>query len=643
MKKILSVIMLLAAVSFSNVSCEKWLDVNKNVDSPDHVDTYLYLSSIQQMYWDIYYDILATAPLCQMWGTTSYTSYALHRYPTGSDSGGNVWRMAYWDQGMNLENFINQAIEEEKWTMVGMGYAMKAFSWDVLTKYHADLPLTEAFQPGRLEFNYDYQDVVYKQVHDWATTAIEYLERDDQNSYGSILENNDWIYHGDKSKWIKFAYSVLIRQLSSLTNKTEFLSTYGPELVSYADKAFQTPDDDACVSLLGGGSDAPSSTYNNFFGTYRGNLGRSYFQSDYAVKVFTGTVPEYDENGNRILNDNWQDADARYKYKLSATQIICDTNVMETGHYDPRVVAKLGTASDQLYQNINNLDSIKRYKYYGGSFTGTSSPSADGYSAPSLYGREAGSSTVYDGDGRWLYHNDAPVVLMTSAEIKFCIAEAYFRMGNKGEALRYWKDAIADDMTFTSRYLKPGTAAESTLDVTGGDKISSALFDQAAAEYLAGPFVAGITENDLTLSHIMMQKFVALFPWGAHETWVDQRKIFYDIEYTGEYPYNGNGWTRTELIQKRDEDPTKVYKGFYLAPARFEGFKSMYSTTYNLEGSPCFRVRPRYNSEYVWNKPALRQLRPISGLTPYYQCSIPWFCYPNGYPESYPDVDNSLE
>ncbi len=69
----------------------------------------------------------------------------------------------------------------------------------------------------------------------------------------------------------------------------------------------------------------------------------------------------------------------------------------------------------------------------------------------------------------------------------------------------------------------------------------------------------------------------------------------------------------------------------------------MYSTTYNLEGSPCFRIRPRYNSEYKWNKPSLRALRPSSGLTPYYQCSIPWFCYPGDYPESYPDADNSLE
>ena len=39
----------------------------------------------------------------------------------------------------------------------------------------------------------------------------------------------------------------------------------------------------------------------------------------------------------------------------------------------------------------------------------------------------------------------------------------------------------------------------------------------------------------------MMQKFVALFPWGANETWVDQRKVFYDVNYTGDYPYNGNG------------------------------------------------------------------------------------------------------
>jgi hypothetical protein len=33
-----------------------------------------------------------------------------------------------------------------------------------------------------------------------------------------------------------------------------------------------------------------------------------------------------------------------------------------------------------------------------------------------------------------------------------------------------------------------------------------------AAEYAAGPYVDGLTEADFSLSHIMMQKWVALYP-----------------------------------------------------------------------------------------------------------------------------------
>jgi hypothetical protein len=40
----------------------------------------------------------------------------------------------------------------------------------------------------------------------------------------------------------------------------------------------------------------------------------------------------------------------------------------------------------------------------------------------------------------------------------------------------------------------------------------------------------------------------------------------------------------------------------------------------------------------MWNIPGLHALRPIPGDAVYYHCSIPWFCYPNGYPESYPGV-----
>ena len=621
MKKIFAGIMMLAAVAFT--SCQDWLDVNNNIDAPDYVEAHLYLSGVIQQFQGLYWDATnVTGEYTRMMNGSS--SYAGHTYPGSSDTGGEKWRMTYWLQGMNLENMINQAVEAEQWTLAGIGYAIKAFSWDALTKYHGDVILTQAFEPGRTSFDYDYQDVVYAKVAEWYDTAIEYLTMEDNTYYGTKLTGNDWIYFGDKAKWVKFCYSGKIRQLSSLANKANFATEIAPVLVGYADKAILSNADNATITISGGGPDEPYDYYNNYWGTARGNLGTGWKQG-YAIRVMTGTVPLYDENGEKIeCEDTLINWDSRYKYMLNPVQIVTDTNVMAEGHWDPRVVAKLGTYSDSCFQNIENLDVIKRHRY----FTGISP-----------WGRNTTSNmTTFDGQGRWLYHDAAPYILMNAAEIKFCVAEAYFRMGDKASALNWWKEAIADDMEFTASYLKPGKPAASEKEVSGGDKITKALFDQAAAEYLAGPFVGQMTADNLTMSHIMLQKYVALYPWGSPEIWVDMRKNFYDVEYTGEYPHVDNGWTKLEVKQKRDDDPTKVFKGYYLAPANFEGYRGKYNENRVLEGSPCFRIRPRYNSEYMWNIPGLHALRPIPGDAVYYHCSIPWFCYPNGYPESYPDV-----
>lgn len=499
----------------------------------------------------------------------------------------------------------------------------KAYSWDQLTKYHGELPMKEAFIEGLLSHDYDYQDAIYEQIREWAYTAIEYLQKDDAHDYGAKISGNDWIYKGDKEKWIKFAYSVIVRNLASLSNKTDFVSKYAPELVECAGKAFQTSDDDATVAIEGKGESSAESAYNNFWGTYRGNLSRSYFQHEYAVQVMTGSVPKYDETTGekyRIENNDY------YPYELADEQIICDTLKDVTGHYDPRMAVKLGTTDDPTYDNIDNADSVKAYHYYGGSFTSTSGPIG---TAPSFYGRNATSQykgDINDGKGRWIYRDDAPYILMTCAEIKFCLAEAYFKMGSKGEALQAFKDGVKADFDFTGTYIYPGTKGQAA----GGDKISKELFTQLAAEYEAGPYVGEITEDKLTLSHIMMQKWVALYPWGAQEAWVDMRKYHYDIKYTGDYPTLNNGWSETMVDQKWDTDPTKVYKGLYLAPAQVQSRKGSYNT--RNHGSPCYRVRPRYNSEYMWNVPSLESLKPISGTADNYQCSIPWFAYPGDMP-----------
>lgn len=603
--------------------CEKYLDVNHNVDAPAEVDGFLYLANITQQYQGIYWDIRALGPMTQMMGTTSYTSFANHYYSLGSDAGGEIWRVVYWNQGMNLQNLINQSMEEEHWTLAGIGLAMKAFSWDMLTKVHGEVPMTDAFVPGLLSHDYDYQDAVYDQVRAWAYEAIELLERQDDNNYGSNISDNDFIYKGDKSKWIKFAYAVIVRNLASLTNKTNFTSDYAQELVDAAGKSFQSPADDATVSIAGGSQSAPYSGYNNFWGTSRNNFNWDYFQHEYAVQVMTGTVPEYDQatgDKTRLEGNDY------HPYRPADKQIITDTLMDQPGHFDPRVTVKLSTTSNPTYLNLDDADSVKAYRYYGGSFTGRSGPIG---TAPNYYGREATATwqgAEHDGIGRWLYRDDAPYILTTYAEIQFCVAETYWKLGQQAQAFEAFKNGVRGDMETSAQYIYTGREGSPT----GGDKIEEGLFNELGEEYLNGPYVGGLSMADFSLSHIMMQKWVALYPWGAPEAWVDMRKYHYDIEYTGDYPSNGNGWIQALLEQKWDTDPTKVYKGLYMAPAQVQGRKSAYAI--QNAGSPSYRLRPRYNSEYMWNLESLETLKPIPGTADNYQTSIPWFAYPGDMP-----------
>lgn len=623
-KKISFSVVLLIALMFVTTSCEKYLDVNKNVDAPDYVEGYLYLAGITQQYQGMYWDVRATGSLTQMMGTTSFTTFANHYYSEGSDNGGEIWRMVYWLQGMNLENMINQSVAKEEWTLAGIGYAMKAYSWDQLTKHQGDIILQDAFVSRLLSHRYDYQKDVYTQVREWAYKAVEYLEKEDKIVYGAKITTNDYIYAGDKEKWIKFAYGVVVHNLASLSNKSNFTVDYAQELIDCASKSFQSYTDDATVKVGGGSTSAAQSAYNNFWGPFRVNLSRSYFQHEYAVQVFTGSVPKYDQaTGNKVLAI---DINAYYPYELAAKQIICDTMTFTAGHYDPRVAVKLTTIDDPTYDYMSNVNKIKKRKYYGGTLTSVTGPIG---TVPSIYGRNAISAfsgTVHDGKGRWLYRDDAPYILMTCSEIKLCLAEAYWKLGQKPEAFAAYKAGIKADLDFTANYIYPGNAGKAE----GGDKITKAVFTTLAGQYAAGPYVDGLSLSDFSLSHIMMQKWVALYPWGAGEAWVDMRKYHYDIAYTGDYPSSGNGWDISSVNQKWDTDNSKIYKGLYLAPAQVQHRKGIYDV--KNAGSPCYRIRPRYNSEYMWNKPSLETLLPISGTAENYQCSIPWFAFPGELP-----------
>ncbi|MBP1641225.1 MAG: SusD/RagB family nutrient-binding outer rane lipoprotein [Bacteroidetes bacterium] len=600
MKKIL-MILLAVYTLFAAQSCKNYLDVNNNVDSPSSVEPYLRLSPILCGFASNYYDMRMIGSMCQYFsgsGTVPSTYGASMYYAPTSDYA-EVWKMVYYEWGANLEAMISDGKSTNKPFYAGIGLALKSYGWYELTSLHGEAPCKEFMEDGRTVFDYDSQEYIINQSIGWAKQAIAYLTQTDATTYPAALSTYDIMYKGDKSKWLKFTYGTLAKIYMTLSSKN---TAYLDSAITAVNNSMKSYSDDATVTCTG-----VTSANSNFFGVLRGNISNTYTQSDYMVDVMTGKVKYYDPNTGSTSSSN------------GVTQLMAKQYVTDTLTLDPRAICYFGTKSIMP----TDLTTINKGTY---SFVGTL-PGA----APSvtIFGTSTAPTSTTSGTGRWLFRDDAPYIVMTYAELQFIKAEAQYRKGLKSDALTTFKGAVAASMQTTAAYIKQGTAVISgtTQTSVSGDKISASVFNSLATTYLNSQYVNGLALSDFELAHIMMQKYVALYPWGL-DTWNDMRRYHYDLKLNSSgIPESGTSWTTSTVYHKLDTDPSRVYKGFYLYSANVSGRKGTFTST-NL-GSPSYRLRPRYNSEYVWNQSALSALTPISGLAANYNTSMVWFCIPN--------------
>ncbi len=165
-----------------------------------------------------------------------------------------------------------------------------------------------------------------------------------------------------------------------------------------------------------------------------------------------------------------------------------------------------------------------------------------------------------DANARFIFKNNSPFPIMTASEIHFMKAEAAFKKGYSGIAYNAYKEGISQHFDMlTTTY---------NLSIPAGKEITPAV----KAAYMADPAVVPPTPAELKLNQIMLQKYIAMFGYGVLETWVDMRR--YDYVDLG--PDGGQVYTDFELPTGGDLFPDN-------------------------NGLPVYRMRPRFNSEYVWN------------------------------------------
>jgi hypothetical protein len=201
------------------------------------------------------------------------------------------------------------------------------------------------------------------------------------------------------------------------------------------------------------------------------------------------------------------------------------------------------------------------------------------------------SSAVFSSQyKRYLFADKVVFPVMTASEIQFMKAEAAFRKGNKATALTAYTSGINLHFDFINRatWQRGNGVIYNTSPISPAER--TAYLNSANVERVAA---------NLKLSDIMLQKYIALWGWGFFETFVDMRRYHYlDTE-----------------VDPVTSTPAQVYLGFTL-PATI--------APENL-GKLVYRVRPRYNSEYVWNRDELLRIGALNGD---YHTYEPWFIQP---------------
>ena len=223
-----------------------------------------------------------------------------------------------------------------------------------------------------------------------------------------------------------------------------------------------------------------------------------------------------------------------------------------TGVFDPRTWYILREDSNSTFKGIipwsgsgSLVTSDQPFNFWGNPYSSTSAPSSD--------------------KGRYLFRNNAEFPVMTASEMQFLKAEAALRKNDKATALTAYTNGISLNFDMlTNNY---------GLNVPAANVITPAM----KTAYLSNTAIVPASSAGMTLTRIMLQKYIALYGWGVQETWVDMRRF----HYTNIDPATS----------------AQVYVNF-TPPSGSNLFSQN-------NGKLVYRCRPNYNSEYLYNIPAL--------------------------------------
>ena len=518
MKKIFTLILsafLLAGLT----SCDDWLDINTNPNSPTNVTAPVHtrLPWLQYAYGYAYGNasvhtaIFAYTTASRYGGTNdAYTAWA-----PGTGAGPTTPYQQWFVGGAcNIQDLIDKAREEGAYHYIGAAHLIHAMGFMLMLDYHGEIPYTEALSSS-LTPKYDDGQTIFNGCMERLDSALVNFQKE-QPATATPLSSGDSWNNGDVQKWIKLCYGLKARWLNKLSKKS---SLYDPQAI--LDAVANGPSSNAEGTIIHHVNDASDTQGSSIIGV--GDPMRTAFAFDVAA---------------------WGNA-----YRITKIYLDRLENPRGSGIEDPRVDRLVPSSEhwangQKFIQRTKGLDIINDpIRQEGGpvhiSYNNESKKWIAGggeanrqndtlyclmQARCAMQGVTSGDGTYYDGDG----NGDGTIIstgtfytlpesqtdVCTYHEMCFIKAEVLFRQGDKEGALQAYKEGIKAHIDLMQTKLR-----EWGEDQTNPYKRP---MDQAKIDAFLNSNAIAQTSAELTMADIMGQKHIAMS--FTMENWNDIRR-----------------------------------------------------------------------------------------------------------------------
>ncbi len=235
-------------------SCKKFLDVNKNVDSPTVVPVSTLITNSEQQL-----GAMLGMGENTVGGLSQILAVYMHQMTTREEEDqygangfnywiANTWTASYGGALNNLDVVIAQATTDDNLQYRGIAKIIKAYTYSQLVDVFGDVPFSEfnRFKEGIKQPKFDKDSAIYRQIFTLLDEGIADLNNTTAAN-PSKPGGDDVIYAGSTTKWVKAANTIKLklytqlRKVRDVSAEVNALLANPSTLISATDESFVLP------------------------------------------------------------------------------------------------------------------------------------------------------------------------------------------------------------------------------------------------------------------------------------------------------------------------------------------------------------------------------------------------------------------